>query len=176
MNQEDTVAASSRGGGEDLVTLLREDHQAMKALVGQVGQAGVDQRDLFSRIVHDLITHEVAEEEVVYPAVRREVEGGDQLADARIAEQHEAEETLAKMEKMDPDTPQFASQLQALKEDVLKHAEAEETHVFPRLQFSGDAARLEHLGSAYRAAKLAAPTHPDPNARGRTIRPAPGVF
>jgi iron-sulfur cluster repair protein YtfE (RIC family) len=49
----------------------------------------------------DLVRHEVAEELVVYPIIRR-APGGEQEAKTRIAEQSEAEELLAEMEKLDP--------------------------------------------------------------------------
>jgi hemerythrin superfamily protein len=155
---------AANGGSPSVVVLLGEDHRAVKTLLEQVGQPGVDQADLFSRLVHDLVTHEVAEEEIVYPAVRSHVTGGDQLAEARIAEQQKAEETLAQMEKMDPNSAEFGQKLQALKEDVLAHAQAEETQVFPKLESSLDADRLQRLGAAYKLAKATAPTHPHPNA------------
>jgi hemerythrin superfamily protein len=158
------VAAQTNGGHPSLVALLGDDHQAVKMLMSQVGQPGVDQRELFSHIVHDLVTHEVAEEEIVYPSVRRHVPGGDQLADARIAEQQQAEEELAKMEKMDQNTAEFSEHLQKLKAAVLEHAQAEETQVFPKLESAISADRLQKLGAAYKLARATAPTHPHPHA------------
>jgi hemerythrin superfamily protein len=158
------MAAQTNGGSPSVVVLLGEDHQAVKTLLEQVGQPGVDQAELFNRLVHDLVTHEVAEEEIVYPAVRSHVPGGDQLAKERIAEQQRAEETLAAMEKMDANAPEFGQMLQTLKADVLAHAQAEETQVFPNLESSLDAGHLQKLGTAYKLAKATAPTHPHPNA------------
>jgi hemerythrin superfamily protein len=158
------MTAQTNGEHASLVALLAEDHQALKTLLDQVGQPGVDQAELFSHLVRDLIAHEVAEEEIVYPTLRREVPGGDQLADARIAEQQKAEELLAKMEKMDPNSPEFGQHLQQLKNAVLEHAQAEETQVFPELESHLDDHRLQQLGSVYKLAKATAPTHPHPKA------------
>jgi hemerythrin superfamily protein len=114
--------------------------------------------------VHTLVGHEVAEEEIVYPAVRRMIDGGDALADARIAEQQKAEETLSAMERMDASTAEFKTRFQELKKEVLRHAEAEEREVFSKLKTAGDIDELTKLGKAYEAAKATAPTHPHPHA------------
>jgi hemerythrin superfamily protein len=150
------------GGKADLIELLLEDHRAAEALLGQVGADGVDQSDLFDHIVHDLVGHEVAEEEIVYPAVRSSVAGGEALADARIAEQQQAEELLAKMEVMDRTGGEFAASLAHLRDAALSHAKSEEAEVFPKLRAALDAEQLAKLGRAYRAAKEHAPTHPHP--------------
>jgi hemerythrin superfamily protein len=155
---------TSGGKNRSLVALLREDHQAVKDMLSNVGQPGTDQAQLFCQLVHDLVAHEVAEEEIVYPVVRRSVDGGEQLANARINEQQEAEELLAQMEKMSPTTAEFSQRMQQLKDAVLAHANQEETLVFPRLEASVDAERLNRLARAYKLARDTAPTHPHPHA------------
>ena len=110
-----------------------------------------------------VVVHEVAEEEIVYPAFRR-IGGTDQIAQERIAEQQEAEELLAKMEHMDATSAEFKQSLAKLHKAALDHAKREETEVFPRLIDSLDAHELEQLGAAYEMAKKVAPTHPHPHA------------
>jgi hemerythrin superfamily protein len=158
------MADTSTGSEKDLIDLLLEDHQAAEALLGQVGQSGVDQSQLFHDLVHDLVGHEVAEEEVVYPVVRSSLPGGDAVAEPRIAEQQQAEELLAKMEKMDEGSAEFAQALSHLRDEALAHAQKEEADVFPKLRDAVSRDRLVQLGQAYRMAKATAPTHPHPHA------------
>lgn len=160
---------ATESGGPDLISALLADHQAVKQLFGRfdavrASRAGVSQAELFCELTHELIRHEVAEEEVLYPEVRSVLPNGDQLAGARIAEQSEAEKTLKEMEKLDPSSPDFSVKLTELRSDVLDHAEKEEHEVFTPLRSSLDPARLELLGSHYEKAKAAAPTHPHPHA------------
>ncbi len=158
------MADTTDGQARDLVEVLLEDHKAAEALLGRVGVAGEDQSALFDELVHDLVGHEVAEEEIVYPALRAEVPGGDTLAEPRIAEQQKAEELLAKMEGMDRSGTEFAQSLAHLRDEALAHAQAEEAEVFPELRAHLSDQRSAALANAYRMAKATAPTHPHPHA------------
>ena len=158
------MAEATTGTETDLIELLLQDHREAEALLRQVGQPGRDQAEVFHEIVHDLVGHEVAEEEIVYPAVRSSVDGGEALAEARIAEQQEAEELMARMEKMDTGSDEFAQSLRRLRDEALTHAKSEEAEVFPRLQEALTPERRSQLGAAYKGAKATAPTHPHPHA------------
>ena len=78
---------------------------------------------MFWELTNELVRHEVAEEEIVYPEVRKVVPNGERLAGARIKEQSKAEELLAKMEKAGTGANEFPSYLQQLQKAVLEHAE-----------------------------------------------------
>ncbi|MGH8980979.1 MAG: hemerythrin domain-containing protein [Acidimicrobiales bacterium] len=149
---------------DDLVELLTEDHKLVEQRLGELGSAGSSTRgELFWKLTNDLVRHEVAEELVVYPRLR-ELPGGDAVADARIGEQSEAEQQLAKMEKMDAEAPEFVHELATLKAAVLTHAKAEEDTAFSMLRSGVPPEELIVLGARYTKAKDAAPTHPHPHA------------
>lgn len=149
----------------ELVALLLADHQEAKRLLDRFDSLPASQRDqAFCEVTYELVRHEVAEEEVVYPALRRYVDGGDDIADMRIAEQSTAEQLLADMEKAGVESPEFSSMFVKLRTDVLAHAEAEERTVFPELTSCIGADDLRQLGRRYETAKKAAPTHPHPHA------------
>lgn len=149
---------------DDVVRLLKEDHRQVEVMLGRFDTIGAAEReDYFCNLTHELVRHEVAEETVVYPAVRK-VPGGDQVADARIAEQSDAEELLAKMEKLDPKSAEFASDFATLKAAVLAHATAEEQTAFAMLDADVAPDKRRELGQRYVKAKEAAPTHPHPHA------------
>src|SRR3984885_10861038 len=72
--------------------------------------------------------HETAEEMVVHPRVRREVDAIDSIVDARLEEEHEAKERVSEIEKLDITSQQFIDELAKLRNAVLDHAHHEETY------------------------------------------------
>jgi hemerythrin superfamily protein len=148
----------------DVVELLLADHEEAKALLARFDHiAPNDRASYFCEVVTELVRHEVAEEHIVYPVIRRATPGGDQEAKARIAEQAEAEELLAHMEKMDTSSAEFATQFATLRRAVLDHARSEEAGTFPLLKEMEDAESRLALGGRYEHAKAVAPTHPHPH-------------
>ncbi|MGH9087244.1 MAG: hemerythrin domain-containing protein [Acidimicrobiales bacterium] len=148
----------------DIIQLLQEDHREVERLLAEFDTVSLAGRnELFWTLTHDVVRHEVAEEVVVYPAAR-DLPGGSALADARVEEQAEAEQRLAKMEKLDAESEEFARQVITLRSAVLTHAKAEETSVFVLLRDNLPAEQRFELGARYKRAKEAAPTRPHPHA------------
>jgi hemerythrin superfamily protein len=148
---------------DDVISLLAQDHEAIKERFLELGGADPDLRcRLFWELMDQLVRHEVAEEVVVYPALRQEP-GGDAVADARLAEEAQAERLLARMEKLDPTTEEFAGAVHDLETAVLAHAEREEAAVFPLLSANEESGYLALLGQKFKGEKLAAPNHPHPH-------------
>lgn len=84
----------------DIIAELLNDHQQVKQMFSRMEQVAPGQaREMFWELTNELVRHEVAEEEILYPEVRKALPQGDQLADERINEQSEAEELLAQIEK-----------------------------------------------------------------------------
>jgi hemerythrin superfamily protein len=152
-------------GSASVIQKVLADHQHVRESFAKFETADRAQWwDMFVDLTHDLVKHEVVEEEVVYPEVRKALPDGDALADARIHEQSEAEELLSTMEKKGPDDKDFAANLTKLRSAVLAHAESEEQTVFMPLSTAVKQDRLEELGERYEKAKAMAPTHPHPHA------------
>jgi hemerythrin superfamily protein len=115
-------------------------------------------------LVTEIVRHEVAEELVVYPTIRSDAPDGSAAVRPQLREQAEIEKMLARMERLDPTTPEFASELAVLERAVLTHVEAEEDGAFPLLcAIEGDDKQME-MGMRYERAKSSAPTHPHPHA------------
>lgn len=150
---------------DDIVELLLHDHEQAKAMLAKITSVAPAARaELFCELVPDLVSHEVAEEIVVYPTIRSEAPDGEDEAEPRLKEQAEAEELLSRMEKLDPVSSEFGQSLTELRDAVLAHASAEEENIFPLLRaLKRDDAR-EMLGKRYQQAKAMAPTHPHPHA------------
>lgn len=149
----------------DIVDLLLADHEAVKKMFARMENASTAHRsELFWDITGELVRHEVAEEEIVYPVARRVVPNGDRLTDARIKEQAKAERLLAEMEKVGTEDDKFLVMFNKLRAAVLEHAEKEESLVFEPLREHLDADKRKDMARLYESAKSVAPTHPHPNA------------
>ena len=152
---------STTSSGTDVIQLLEVDHRQAEQLLARFDTTSPGERDsYFCEVVNDLVRHEVAEEVVVYPAIREDAPGGDAEADVRIREQSEAESLLKEMESMDAASAQFETSFGRLRDAVLSHAKAEESGAFRLLQQSEDADARIKLGQRYETAKRAAPAHP----------------
>lgn len=149
---------------DDIIQLIGEDHELIKKRLADVSTAPKDLRVAdFWQLMQELVRHEVAEEVVVYPAVRK-LPGGEAIADSCIAEQAESERQLADMEDMDANSDRFTSALADLTRAVIDHARHEEKDVLSIMAENEPSTNLLELGERYRVAKNAAPTHPHPNA------------
>src|SRR5580698_8370915 len=96
---------------DDIVALLEQDHEAVRERLLEFESAVPGHRAaLFVELTTELSRHEVAEETVVYPAIRDEPDG-DVIADVRRGEESEIETLLAHMEKLDPATEEFMGAL-----------------------------------------------------------------
>ena len=148
---------------DDVVGRLVEDHRAIAIRFTEFHRLGPQSRaEWFWKLTDELVRHEVAEEMIVYPALR-EIPGGAHVADIRIAEQAETERRLARMESLDPTGDDFAVEQARLMVDAVSHAEREESEAFRLLSENLSSERLIALGNRYGAAWKAAPSHPHPH-------------
>lgn len=155
----------AKGKNQDVVDLLLEQHNEIKSLFTRVASArGGKKRELFEDLVRLLAVHETAEEEVVHPMARKEIDGGDQIVDRRLEEESEAKQALADLYDLGVDHDDFDSRLVALANDVNEHASREENDEFPSLRRKLSAEKLRQMAGAVRAAEATAPTRPHPAA------------
>ncbi|MBB4906227.1 hemerythrin domain-containing protein [Actinophytocola algeriensis] len=173
-----TVTGDGKPDGsaeQDVVDLLLRQHTQIRDLFIEVESAtGKARTDAFQRLVRLLAVHETAEEQVVHPLTRLRVHGGDDIVDDRLAEEHSAKETLAELEKMGPDAPEFPQLLDQLRIDVLDHASKEEAYEFRYLRREVGGAELRTMTAAVKAAEAVAPTHPHPGVESATANTLAG--
>jgi hemerythrin superfamily protein len=147
------------------VHLLLEDHREVEQLFSRIeaaGGAGPD--EAVQEVVRELSVHAAVEEQVLYPAIREKVPGGDELADHAIEEHQEAKELLARIDGSDGDATERRSLLARLMIEVRSHVEEEEAELFPKLQAAFGPQEQQEMGQAMAEAKKMAPTRPHPNA------------
>ena len=155
------MSESQVDSARDVVVFLKAQHEQIKALFVQVLATSGDERErAFVQLRRVLAVHETAEEEVVHPRARTEIDNGATIVDARLQEEHEAKEALAELEKLAVDSAEFDAKLRSLQRDVLEHAEAEEQQEFARLEVALDDEQLHRMRNAVKMAEAMAPTRP----------------
>ena len=164
----------------DLVDVLTGDHRAVEDLFGQLEQVGWQPtriRDLIDVTVAELMRHDVAEEQYLYPLVRRCLDDGEELSAGALAAHHDVERLMNDLMGTDVEHPVFASLVGRLMRAVRTHFRHEETAVFPRLRSSCDVNNLVNLATEVLSAKMLAPTRPHPAAPlGRITGPLIGLL
>jgi hemerythrin superfamily protein len=161
----------------DVVAFLKSQHDEIKGLFTQVEGAHGDERQaIFNDLRRLLAIHETAEEEIVHPKAKSELDDGETVVDARLKEEHEAKEILAELEKMDVDSPEFEQKFTSFRDDVIAHAEAEEREEFSKLAAQLDDKQLSRMRKAVELAEKTAPTHPHAGVESRTANLMAGPF
>lgn len=163
---------------DEVIAFLKAQHDLIEEMFDEVLLAS-DPRareQPFLELRQLLAVHETAEEMIVHPRVRREVDGGDAIVDARLEEEHASKEQLSKLEGIDVTTNEFIDEFTKLRDAVLQHAEQEETEEFPKLQQQLDDDDLKRLAVAVRAAEAIAPTRPHPGVESAKLNFAVGPF
>lgn len=153
----------------DVIEILEHDHREveemfteLESLRGQTtGDALSRRKDLAEQVVIELVRHSVAEEVIVYPRVESKVDA-DEVEHAR-EEHKEAEKTMARLEKLDPQDPGFDDELAELMKEIRHHISDEEEGMFAKMRQSLDADELRTLGTAVEAFKKIAHTRPHPS-------------
>jgi hemerythrin superfamily protein len=162
------VAGSPWHRGEqedDLVEMVLGDHERARRLMEEFFTLNLEQRrEAFPYLVRTLLTHEAAEELVVYPALEECAAGGAAVAGDRLEEQHRAERFIGELEHQSVQSPGFEASFRQLRSTVEDHALAEEQTVLPVLSAQLDGPRRKELGARYRTARERAPTHAHPRA------------
>jgi hemerythrin superfamily protein len=148
-SSEDRANAAKLPEG-DLVAILYTQHAMVKDLMDQIESAsGDDRKALFTQLTTALKAHETAEESVVRTVT---IEAGDEdVADARNAEEDEANSVIAALMQLDVDSAEFDAQFADFKQAVSDHAEAEEHEEFPILQSSRSDEDRQMLGKEFLA-------------------------
>jgi hemerythrin superfamily protein len=163
---------------DEVIAFLKAQHDFIEDMFDEVLHASDPQarEKPFIELRQLLAVHETAEEMLVHPRARREIDEGDAIVDALLHEEHDAKEQLSKIESIDVTSQQFIDELTALREAVLAHAEHEESEEFPKLKRELDAAELNRMGTAVRVAEAIAPTRPHPGVESAKLNFAVGPF
>jgi hemerythrin superfamily protein len=138
----------------NVVDLMLKDHERITAIIQQFDAtpAGKRRRALWDDLMHTLAVHEAAEDDVIYPRLRRDIPAGDSLV-ALLREAGHVKHAVEALENEGADSRDFASHFHILAAAVLEHIRYEEDEVWPLLRSAETAATLRRLGASYELAK-----------------------
>ncbi|MFE1910007.1 hemerythrin domain-containing protein [Streptomyces anandii] len=138
----------------DVVELILRDHRRMEDLFRTMRNAESDRAAALEEFAHLLIAHASAEEDEVYPALRRykNVDGED--VDHSVHEHQEANEALlALLEVEDTASEEWDEKLEELVTAVNHHADEEERTLLNDARENVADERRSQLGEAFREAR-----------------------
>jgi hemerythrin superfamily protein len=160
----------------DVVAFLVAQHEQLTVLLnGVLGHSGDERQRQFDLARELLARHETGEEMIVRP-LTREAPNGTAVAGARMAEENQAKEVLARLEEMDVDSDEFVALFTTFRRAVLDHARAEERDEFPLLRLTADPDALVQARRRVERAEQLAPTRPHPGLRSTTANYVAGPF
>jgi hemerythrin-like domain-containing protein len=151
--------------GRSIVDVLAEQHRELLELTEL--PAGPDRGRYAQALVAELSRHLSAEEQYLYPAVRKVVPDGDRLADRELAEDHDLLLTLQRLDRAKPDDPDFEAAASAVTEAVARHVRADAEELLPLLNQMAPIEDLIRIGNRVETAEEAAPTRPHPGTPAR---------
>lgn len=171
----------------DVIAILEHDHREVEAMFAELeslrGASSQPQRarrkDLADQVVIELVRHSVAEEAEVYPVVKERI--SDTEAEHAKHEHAEAEQTMKRLDGLDPDDPEFDTVLAELMREIRAHVAEEEGQMFPQLRAAFTPEELVRMGRRVELVKNVAPTRPHPWAPDeppgdKLLGPVAGLF
>jgi hemerythrin superfamily protein len=142
----------SNGSRSDALTLLKQDHRQVAALIEEVEDAeGKELEAIAERICALLTVHAQIEEELLYPAAKKALDETDLVAEA-LVEHATAKDLIAKIEGMSSSDDEYKATVTVLGEYVKHHVKEEESEMFPKLKKAD--VDLETLGERLAARKM----------------------
>jgi hemerythrin-like domain-containing protein len=152
----------------DVVDVLTADHREFDRIFTQLeglrGRTGTDvlerKKELVDEVTIGLVKHSVAEETQVYPRVEKQVDKGE--AEHSKEEHAEAEETMKRLERMDPGDPGFDDAVAELIREIRHHVEHEESRMFTELRATFSRDELVEMAQQVETVKKIAPTRAHP--------------
>ncbi len=143
----------------DAITLLKEDHKKVKALLASLEKAterSADRRvKLLQQIESEVKVHATVEEEIFYPAFRDAVRKKEdrELYQEALEEHHVVDLVMPEVKDADPAGEVFAAKAKVLKELIEHHAEEEEKDMFKKARQAMEIEELRDLGARIEARK-----------------------
>jgi hypothetical protein len=158
---------------EDVFDVLAEDHEEIRQALAELEKgptaatgASEDQLMLRKIMTEELILEEVKHEEIeltcIWPAVRGQVPGGNQLADRGVCAELDIVALLAELNQLDVSRPGFEQLLSAFTRAAREHFDFEERQVWPRLRSALAGQAVDELAARILAARRAVPASPFP--------------
>lgn len=118
--------------------MIRQDHKKVEGLFKKFEQTQGSQskRRLAENAMAELEVHAALEEEIFYPAVKKEVDDGSSMVQEAIEEHQTVKQLISELKGMQEASEEFESQFSQLMENVQHHVEEEESEMLPKVEES----------------------------------------
>ncbi|HET6530827.1 MAG TPA: hemerythrin domain-containing protein [Actinoplanes sp.] len=146
--------------GRSVVDVIADQHRELLSLCDRM--IGDRSRAVADVVIATLSRHLSAEEQYLYPAVRRTVPDGDTIADRELAEDRDLLIVLTNLDGVRPDDARFDELAEAVIAAVRRHVEVDESELLPLLTQMVTVEDLIRIGNRIETAEEAAPTRPHP--------------
>jgi Hemerythrin HHE cation binding domain len=128
---------TQKAGASSVTGMLRQDHKKVKGLFKEFEKA--ENAKVKERIVEtalmELTVHAALEEELIYPAIRSEIDAED-LMDEAVEEHHVVHVLIAELKKMQPGDERYDAKFTVLGELCKHHIKEEEDEMLPKAEKS----------------------------------------
>ncbi len=154
----------------DALTFLRADHESVLGMIESLERGrGTSETEVRNReqlatsLVIAASQHEAVEEQFFWPAVRKTLPEGDELADHGLDQEEAGKQLLQQIEDSEAGSPEFEQALTDFLVAMREHIDYEQNQVWPRFAAIEPPEDMADLGERMAAAKKNAPTRPHPN-------------
>jgi hypothetical protein len=140
----------------DALKLLKQDHDKVKKLLSELDEtterAEKKRTTLFAKIKRELTTHEILEEELIYPAFKEQAKLKEIVMEG-YEEHHVVDTIMGEISGMSTADESWGAKLSVMKENIEHHIEEEEGEMFKKARQLFDDSELEQLGARLEARK-----------------------
>jgi hypothetical protein len=116
------------------------------------------------RLARELVAlesvHEAAEQIVIWPAVRKRCQNGDELILEATSQEREAKRALNELDRINAGTTEFEACVDTVASHARSHITYEQNQIWLRLDDAITDGDAERLAARYQAARRRAPTRP----------------
>jgi hemerythrin superfamily protein len=145
------ITQSSGKSDMNIQDVIRMDHNKVNMLFMEIAATDSPEKinEYFGQIYKDLNAHAIAEEQVVYPAVRPFYGDTQELYD----EQADMKRIMEELKASSPSVPGFKPKVEQLREIVMDHVRQEESTLFAAIRDNCSSEQQEQMATEFKAAK-----------------------
>ena len=129
------LTKSQETGASSVTDMLREDHKKVKGLFEEFEKAqdAKAKQRIVETALMELAVHSKLEEELIYPAIRAEIDDDD-VMDEALEEHHVVHGLLGELKKMKASDDRYDAKFTVLAENVRHHIKEEESEMFSKAE------------------------------------------
>lgn len=150
-----------------IAATIKQDHDRIREVYEQLVGADIDssaRERLANEFIRDVAVHSVAEELVIYPAIRAKLPQGRTLMDHLLSEHQAVKRDLHQLDRMSMNDPQFPVIANRVMTELSQHMQEEEREFLPLLTQEITERESLELSEQFERLKQRVPTHPHPHA------------